>query len=156
MASPTRWMWVWVNSGSWWWTRRPGVQQFMGSQRVTHDWATELTDLWIILVLLYCLEFPVQCWDKNYDIKKKKTLTFSCKIKNNFYFSITKCDIWYTILKKHLINLRIIPFISILVSNFITINHWYIQFFILTTLNLISIFCFNLLKWWFHSLIFIC
>ena len=42
MASPTRWMWVWVNSGSWWWTGRPGVLQFMGSQRVGHDWATEL------------------------------------------------------------------------------------------------------------------
>ena len=34
--------WVWVNSGSWWWTRRPGVLRFMGSQRVGHDWATEL------------------------------------------------------------------------------------------------------------------
>ena len=34
--------WVWVNSGSWWWTGRPGVLQFMGSQRVRHDWATEL------------------------------------------------------------------------------------------------------------------
>ena len=33
---------VWVNSGSWWWTGRPGVLQFMGSQRVRHDWATEL------------------------------------------------------------------------------------------------------------------
>ena len=42
MASPTRWAWVWVNSGSWWWTERPGVLQFMGSQRVGHDWATEL------------------------------------------------------------------------------------------------------------------
>ena len=38
MASPTRWMWVWVNSESWWWTGRPGVLQFMGSQRVGHDW----------------------------------------------------------------------------------------------------------------------
>ena len=35
-------MWVWVNSGSWWWTGRPGVLQFMGSQRVGHDWVTEL------------------------------------------------------------------------------------------------------------------
>ena len=43
MATPTRWMWVWVNSGSWWWTGRPGVLQFMGLQRVRHDWATELT-----------------------------------------------------------------------------------------------------------------
>ena len=42
MASLTRWMWVWVNSGSWWWTGRPGVLRFMGSQRVGHDWATEL------------------------------------------------------------------------------------------------------------------
>ena len=41
MASPTQWMWVWVNSGSWWWTGRPGMLQFMGSQRVGHDWATE-------------------------------------------------------------------------------------------------------------------
>ena len=32
----------WVDSGSWWWTGRPGVLQFMGSQRVVHDWATEL------------------------------------------------------------------------------------------------------------------
>ena len=38
----TRWTWVWVNSGSWWWTGRPGVLQFMGSQRVGHNWATEL------------------------------------------------------------------------------------------------------------------
>jgi len=42
MASLTWWTWVWVNSGSWWWTERPGVLQFMGSQRVGHDWATEL------------------------------------------------------------------------------------------------------------------
>ena len=42
MASPTWWTWVWVNSRSWWWTGRPGVLQFMGSQRVGHDWATEL------------------------------------------------------------------------------------------------------------------
>ena len=42
MASPTRWMWVWVNSGRWWWTGRPGVLWFMGSKRVGHDWATEL------------------------------------------------------------------------------------------------------------------
>ena len=42
MASLTRWTWVWVNSGSWWWRGRPGVLRFMGSQRVGHDWATEL------------------------------------------------------------------------------------------------------------------
>ena len=42
MASPTRWTWVWVNSGSWWWTGRTGMLQFMGSQRVGHNWAAEL------------------------------------------------------------------------------------------------------------------
>ena len=42
MASPTQWTWVWVNSGSWWWTGRPGMLQFMGSWRVGHNWATEL------------------------------------------------------------------------------------------------------------------
>ena len=42
MTSPTQWTWVQVNSGSWWWTGRPGVLQSMGSQRVRHDWATEL------------------------------------------------------------------------------------------------------------------
>ena len=49
-ASPTQWIWVWVNSGSWWWTRRPGVLWFMGSQRVGQDWlnwtAEELKWFW--------------------------------------------------------------------------------------------------------------
>ena len=42
-------MWIWVNSGSWWWTGRPGVLRFMGSQRVGHDWVTEL-NWWLIHV----------------------------------------------------------------------------------------------------------
>ena len=42
MVSSTQWTWVWVNSRSWWWTGRPGVLWFMGSQRVGHNWATEL------------------------------------------------------------------------------------------------------------------
>ena len=44
MASLTQWTWVWVNSGSGWWTRKPGILWSMGSQRVRHDWATELTE----------------------------------------------------------------------------------------------------------------
>ena len=40
MASPTRWTWVWVNSGSLWWTGRPGVLQFIGSAK---SW-TRLSD----------------------------------------------------------------------------------------------------------------
>ena len=48
MASPTQWAWVWVDSGSWWWTGRPGVLRFMELQRVGHDWPTELnwTEQW--------------------------------------------------------------------------------------------------------------
>ena len=45
MASLTQWTWVWASSGSWWWTGKPGMLQSMGSQRVGHDWATELTGL---------------------------------------------------------------------------------------------------------------
>ena len=49
MASPTRWAWVWVDSRSWWWTGKPSVLWLMGSQRVGHDWATELN--WTELIL---------------------------------------------------------------------------------------------------------
>ena len=42
MASLTQWTWVWASSRSWWWTGRPGVLQSLGSQRVRHDWVTEL------------------------------------------------------------------------------------------------------------------
>ena len=48
------WMSVWVNSGRWWWTGRPGMLQFMGSQRVGHGWVTELnwTDDHYTLIIL--------------------------------------------------------------------------------------------------------
>ena len=42
MASQTQWTLVWVSSGSWWWTGKPGMLQSMGWQRVGYDWATEL------------------------------------------------------------------------------------------------------------------
>ena len=80
MASPTRWTWVWVNSESWWWTGRPGVLWFMGSQRVGHDWVTELnwTDAWVnkhskhsLVTFLYptelssfiCINFCPEVWN---------------------------------------------------------------------------------------------
>ena len=53
MASLTGWPWVWVNSGSWWWTGRPGVLRFMGSQRVGHDWMTELKIIIFLLSSFY-------------------------------------------------------------------------------------------------------
>ena len=62
MASPTRWAWVWVNSGSWWWTGRPGVLQFMGhsysdtTERL--NW-TELKRIIMLLDYVDSLIFPV-------------------------------------------------------------------------------------------------
>ena len=48
MASPTPWTWVWVNSGILWWTGRPGMLRFMGSQRVGRNWVTEL-NWWTVM-----------------------------------------------------------------------------------------------------------
>ena len=54
MASLTRWTWVWVSSGSWYWTGKPGLLQSMRLQRVGHDWATGLnwTELNIMRMML--------------------------------------------------------------------------------------------------------
>ena len=67
MASPTQWTWVCVDSRSWWWTERPGVLQFMGSQIVGHDWATELNlterclaSSFNICMMNVCTEFSKQ------------------------------------------------------------------------------------------------
>ena len=40
----------WASSGSWWWTGKPDMLQSMGLQRVRHDWATELTEIFIIFL----------------------------------------------------------------------------------------------------------
>ena len=64
MASLTQWTWVWVNSGSWWWTGRPGVLQSTGSQRVGHDWVTELnwTDTKVTGVKPYAKAKDMEPW----------------------------------------------------------------------------------------------
>ena len=56
MASPTQWTWVWVNSGSWWWTGRPGVLKSTVPQRVRHDWGTELN--WASFLGMWMLSSP--------------------------------------------------------------------------------------------------
>ena len=93
MASPTRWTWVWVNSGSWWWTGRPGVLQFMGSQTVRHDWATELN--WTELNYTHFLTD----WDKATKGLLYGSTSFTwepyllqnsihyCELTSNFFFS---------------------------------------------------------------------
>ena len=57
MASSTQWSWVWANSGKQWRTGKPGMLQSMGSQRVGHNWVTELTD-WLVVQLFS----DVQLW----------------------------------------------------------------------------------------------
>ena len=63
MASLTRWAWIWVDSGSWWWTGSPGVLRFMGLQRVGHDWATELnwTENWFSALCFYFTAEWISC-----------------------------------------------------------------------------------------------
>ena len=60
-------LWVWVNSGSWWWTGRPGMLRFMGSQRVGHNWATKLNwpdelfwqvSIFLLLSSIYSFNLP--------------------------------------------------------------------------------------------------
>ena len=70
MASLTRWTWVWVDSGSWWWTGRPGVLRFMGSQRVGHGWATELN--WCSAIVQICF---LKLWRLNTPVKS----SINCK-----------------------------------------------------------------------------
>ena len=62
MASRTRWMWVWVNSRRLWWTGRPGVLWFVGSQRVGHGWVTELN--WTKGVMY--TEVEIECIQESY------------------------------------------------------------------------------------------
>ena len=84
MASLTQWTWIWVDYGSWWLTWRPGVLQFMGSQRVGHDWATELnwTDVQITVTtvegsrIILCAKWLIsltilteEIWETNVHVK---------------------------------------------------------------------------------------
>ena len=91
MASLTQWMWVWVNSGSWWWTGRPGVLQFMGSQRVGHDWTTELNWTHLYSCLQHKQFYVLRKCDLQCTLLPKlkhyfKEEVFNCKCKTNFNY----------------------------------------------------------------------
>ena len=83
MASLSRCTWVWVNSGSWWWTGRPGVLWFMGSQRVGHDWATELSqcvpEVWLIQTNM-CFKYKTlaEFWKLEIEKESKNLNIFIC------------------------------------------------------------------------------
>ena len=65
----TRWTWVWASSQSWWWTGKPGLLQSIGSQRVEHNWATELNWTWDFTSVIFFL----QVYDPSLTTKKHQT-----------------------------------------------------------------------------------
>ena len=75
MASLTQWTWVWANSGRWWRTRKLGILQSMGSQRVGHDWATEQQQQQYVLK-----SYRTPYWNTCVDILLSKLkVRFLCK-----------------------------------------------------------------------------
>ena len=77
MASPTQWTWVWVDSRSWWWTEKPGILRFMGSQRVRHNWATELKYTYNQFTSLYSRNNSVKQLSSNTKKLFKKRLNLN-------------------------------------------------------------------------------
>ena len=78
IASPTQWTWVWASFQSWWWTAKPGVLQSMGSQRVRHDWMTELNcDLFWGLSKIVQAKYTTQRLEHHYMFSEYLVLTSS-------------------------------------------------------------------------------
>ena len=72
MALPAWWTWVWVNSRRWWWTGKPGMLQSLGSQRVRHDWATELNSTSDFLLFCHSLS-PAAPYSHPFTISSNST-----------------------------------------------------------------------------------
>ena len=121
MASPTRWTCVWVNTGSLWWTGRPGVLWLMGSQRVGHDWATELNwteiafilnisfsaflrSIYICVSLKYYVILVIIYWEDNFLLVENHVAFESCSVllimlqKNSIWEEIGQSGLVYQIL----------------------------------------------------------
>jgi len=64
MASPTRWTWVWASSRIWWWIGKPGMLLSMRSQRVGHNWVTEMN--WVLHISTHVFEY-LHKENKQYD-----------------------------------------------------------------------------------------
>ena len=88
MASLTQWTWVWVSSGSWRWTGKPGVLQSMGSQIVGHDWATELnwTEDYIFLKFLFLQTNAALEYTFTLKTKKVQSVIISPPEKTNYIY----------------------------------------------------------------------
>ena len=77
MALPTWWTWVWASSGSWWWTGKPGTLQSTGSQRVRHDWVTEMDTSFI--------EIHSNHWDFPLNFIEVQLTTTNCILPTKFH-----------------------------------------------------------------------
>jgi len=136
MASLTRWTWVWVNSGRWWWTGRPGVLQFMGSQRVEHDWATELNwtvytcNLFLISYLTISVLYRMHsCMKCSLSILLKRSLvvpillfsiSLHCSLKEAFLFLLAL--LWNSEFTWVYLSLSPLPFTSLLSPAICTVS----------------------------------
>ena len=86
MASLTQWTWIWVNSGSWWWTGRPGILRFMGLRRVGHNWVTELSWTELNWSIKYELQrFPLIHWFELGSFKSLIQLLIFCLLTRNVF-----------------------------------------------------------------------
>ena len=91
---PNEHAWVWVNSGSWWWTGRPGILQPMGSQRVRHNWVTELINR--ILLLSWC----VSCFLPQSELKLISVRSISSTLLLGMYVCVCVCVLGFERLDK--------------------------------------------------------
>ena len=109
MASLTQWTWVKVNSGSWWWTGRPGVLQSMGSQSVGHYWTTELT--WKSKLKKYVSKTQLIMLLWEYVQITKTELAFNACIRSNSEATYTLLGRTETLIKELKNNSQFLPFV---------------------------------------------
>ena len=109
MASLTQQTWVWVNSGSWWWTGRPGVLWSMGLKRVRHGWATELN--WTEWTLKQTKSWVRKKKSKDLNVTHNTTTIFSWPIIITLHVSSwdtekrTAWDAWLSCYWKYVVTL---------------------------------------------------
>ena len=105
MVLLTRWTWVWARSGSWWWTGRADVVQSMGSQRVGHNWATDLN--WTALKLSNFSKIVQQHTQLNFlNVIIQWILSLFPQKQRESYFRCL-CELWQTSLYFNLNNFQI-------------------------------------------------
>ena len=85
MASLTQWTWVWVNSGRWWRTGKPGMLQSIRSQRVRHDWVTELNWLTTLLSNPQSTFKVYQFWGEKNPLYENYKLLYRIHFKRTHY-----------------------------------------------------------------------